>query len=1075
MAKGFQLTPDQARAVAERRNAVVTAGAGTGKTRVLAERFCDIMKQQNIGIDQILTLTFTNKATTEMQERIYQTLGAVDNSYIQRELERFHTASITTFDSFCRSLIEGQLLALGYPAQPVQEQAQIKQGAEDAIFTFFLQNRRDSDLQLLRDVLGTDHLRDNVFLPLALDHMHPSRSLNFTTEYEEYEQHLMRLIEAHIAQFNTHVDSGVLSTLIDNPTHLLSVQEQCFERSLEEYYNLFYGPSKLRLNKEQKEVRQCVDSISTAYRWYQRRPITQKLFSLLGRFQEFWLKEKQQRGFLSFKDALYLSIDLLKSNPALRAEYNRKFQYIMVDEVQDNNRQQWELLFLLALPPNYRKKEIPQVSDLRKGVLFCVGDKKQSIYRFRGAEPDIFTQLGESLVQAGGGQHLLMDNFRTEPDLINWFNQLFSPRMEGYEAISPGTASVDGVSPEVLFIGELKDNLPIDPKLSDAKQEAWEIAHYLKDMIAQGRIVRTDKGPRPVSFEDVAVLFITTTKQQEFEEVFKRLDIPYSVESAKTLYLEAPVLDAVYMVQLALQSYDQSYLARVLRSPYFGCDDSTVVSLLLQKQPFDQLDLSELPSSEVEKIHAGKELLKRVVQMVDRHSHCTVFRMLWYQSGYRYWLLQEKKSHSYLEHYYYLQSLAASAESRGIPMFQFLHELMENFGSGSKVEENPLLPIRKGVSLMTVHKSKGLEFPVVVIPRLTQNKQPYRASPCVVTSEYGVIINPGAPQELDNPFAESLRVREKELAQEEQLRLFYVAVTRAKSHIICTGVIPKKISKESLLSYLVEDSDSWESFENSQGIQKVKKMSEIPLDIYRRQGSSKKRTPQTMFQHYQEQTPLIVPCKDLTVAEINALYNEGFNNKKSVALPPLPVDTLVWDKTFYGKFGTLCHKIIELKLKGLPIPEYPCDEQYWQGSYDLEIWDIIRNDASKLVVAYLEKEGTRLQSLPTSSEQSIIISYESLLKEDCIIPSSLCSSGCSTQEFNKIISENYGSTPQVILGQIDLVVELEDRVLIIDFKSNKEKREAQYSMQMALYAYGARKIFEKPIETELVYLREYLV
>ncbi len=1065
--KKFQLTPDQARAVQCRKNAVVTAGAGTGKTRVLAERFCHIMQKESVGIDQILTLTFTKKATSEMQERIYQTLTSLDNAHIQSELHRFHRAHISTFDSFCRTILDTQLLAMGYPTAIIQDEMQITQGAKDCIFTFLLQGAKNPDIQLVCETLGTDVFSNQVLLPLAQHHMQPSRPIDTQAAYEEYKKHLVGLMTAcvkSLAEIDEHANETEEPFNPEDPSFLEDLQQRT---------NYFYGPNKpSRLKKEQKAVRDVVDQLNNLVAWYQRKDITKKLFALIDSFQHMWLQEKKKKGFLSYQDTLFMTIDLLKNNPVLRATYNNKFRYIMVDEVQDNNRHQRDLLFLLAAPPEYQKTEIPSVAELRPNVLFCVGDKKQSIYRFRGAEPNLFTQLGEDLLAHGGEKILLAHNFRTEPALIDWFNKTFTPKIDHYEPIASGTQEGEGVTPKVVLIAESKATLPVDAKIGAPKHTVWEVAQYLKQMVENKVMVRTDKGFRPVEYQDMAILFRKTSKQQGFEEVLKRLEIPYFVDSARTLYLEAPVADMVYMVQLALQPYEQTFLARVLRSPYFGCDDTTVLKLLLQEQAIDALDISELETTEQEKFLLGKQLLMQIEAAIDTKSHAAVFRMLWYYGGYRYWLLQQKKTHTYLEHYYYIQKLAQGADSRGLTMYQFVQELTEHFGSAKKVDEKLLLPVQQGVSLMTIHKSKGLEFPVVVIPEMHDYGKSKAVSPCMVSDTYGITITPGRLRELGNPFATALKPHEQRLEQEEMLRLFYVAVTRAKSHIILSGLLPKNVSESMFFSCIDTHELNWKSFAEAQDIQEVHPMKELTWETYRNAGTSTRITPKTMQQLYAQGAVLKAMAQDLTVVDLNGLVahtsgaSKSTKSSKDTELPPLWIDSIVRDSSFYAKFGTLCHKIIELHITNKPVPQYPCDQEYWQEFDPEKEWPSIMADAHKLVTGYLAKGALEETAL---AEESIMISYAKLMTD-----SESFTPPCSTQELHDMIIKQFGQPPEYIVGQIDLVVETADRVRIIDFKTNRYKVSGQYDMQMALYAYAAKEIWKKPVEIDLVYLREFL-
>ncbi len=1076
--KVFQLTEAQRGAVEARKNSIVTAGAGTGKTRVLAERFCHILQTEKIGVDRILTLTFTKKATTEMQERIYTTLERIDDAHIQQELHRFHTAQISTLDSFCRSIVEKELLSMGYPPRTVQDAVLIAQGAKDAIFSFFLKYRKDPIFQKLRDTLGTEVLREEVFLPIATDWIHPTRPIHFEDTYEQQAAYIREQLTDAIAATLEVGETSVSLTCIDLGSEMV-------EQHIHELSKLFSKKALKgkRLNKEQKEEKALVDTLLQMYQWYKGLPLLKQLFHYLDEFQQIWLEEKRQRGFLSFQDTQFMAIDLLRDNPDLRVKHASRFTYIMVDEVQDNNRHQWELLFLLAAKDSFLQKDIPTIADIRTDALFCVGDKKQSIYGFRGAEVSFFETVGEDVESYGGMRHLLADNFRTEPAIIGWFNRVFEPLMPRYERIEPGTDQGDGVIPEVGFLYGLKDQLKIDPRIGSGKQEAWEVARHIQKMVEQGVQVRSSKGFHPISYEDVAVLFRTTTTQKDFEEVFKRLKIPYSVDTARTLYLEAVAQDLVYMLLLVLHPEEQSYMARALRSPYFGCNDETLLTLLLQNKPLHQLDYSALSEDELSKFQKALELIREIGEIVDRKSNVEVFKTLWYHGGYRCWLLGEEKTRSYLEHYYYIQALAKDADSRGVTMHQFLQELVGNFGEAQRIDQTPLLPEQRGVSFTTIHKSKGLEFPVVCIPKVGSASREKPMKPCFYSDTYGVTVTPGEVKELGNIFAEAVAGSTKEFEKKEILRLLYVGVTRAKSHIFFSGILPKKINETSLVHYILQG-NSIESFDQPEGIQRIYQMKELSYDEYCAHGGSSQQHPSSMESHYDCIEPIIPEGEDLTVVFVNQVMGKFLTGNRGVKkkLPSLSVDNLrQYDNRFHGKFGSLCHAIAEFKILGKEIPAYPSDESYWRGSYEDE-WDQIFQDARRLVDLFLEQEKDLLvhpdtgEYYPMYPEESVVISFEQLTHSENPLGENLPVDQFRDEVLTAYRLEvgNSYKDPAYIVGQIDLIIDTPDTVKIIDFKTGQYKVEAEYYTQMALYAYAAQVIFQKPVETKLIYLREYL-
>ncbi|GAH52559.1 unnamed protein product, partial [marine sediment metagenome] len=275
----------------------------------------------------------------------------------------------------------------------------------------------------------------------------------------------------------------------------------------------------------------------------------------------------------------------------------------------------------------------------------------------------------------------------------------------------------------------------------------YHIARFLRDTVTNKRLLIREKGAlRPAEFEDFTLLMRSTGNQIDYERMFRHLDIPYSTQNVRSLFLEAPINDFYTLLQLAVYPEDRPAYAGLLRSPFVNISDDAFIRLLLAgKDPFEGIDMKGIEEEDRVKLEKGRDLFQSVRQKIDRLSISELIHYLWYKTGYRYFVLQQPQNHNYLEYYDYFLGLAEKADQKGESLALFLDFLRENLGTYEKLEDLEILKSRvPGVQLMTIHKAKGLEFPIVILSdtgnrgRRSDNKTPY-----YVSDEFGVTVNLG--------------------------------------------------------------------------------------------------------------------------------------------------------------------------------------------------------------------------------------------------------------------------------------------------------------------------------------------
>ena len=843
-----ELSESQQKAACINKNAVIAAGAGSGKTKVLAARYIHLVVEKKIPVGEILALTFTTKAAAEMYTRIYDTLSTIDAHEAREAINDFHQATISTLDSFCNSV--ARLASRQYGISPDYEidNQRAQEIAFELALPFFLERRKSPALQHLLKRYTQQELAESLFADTMVRYSPVTKPLDFET-FLQVQQHeietlfpttsenlvreLQNLNSLDGGTGKTWEELKIVLEVIPSVPELQDIQSITqMENFLTKLKTIsFRGKVTNPVLVEAKEILASIKkTIAPQFlalsNYVLNKELVEDTFFLLSDFQTLFHKTKRMQGILTFSDVSQLALDALTNDPDLRASYKKSISSIMIDEFQDDNELQRNLLFLIAEKNERRDCSIPSPEELTPDKLFFVGDEKQSIYRFRGADVSVFRALARDFTTKD--TPVLDTNYRTEKALIDTFNHIFPSVFLNsalwsekdfplYEATFSSISShktTDGLKPglELLLIDSEATDDEADT-LSSTETEAAEVARRIRTLVDSGFTVSDKKDIRPCQWSDFAILFRSGTRQHLFEKQLRFQGIPYQAESLRGLFADAPINDLYAILRLAIYPADTEAYAMLLRSPFSGVSDITFTQALMERQhpvdlsiqygePFPEYLDSLLPIEDLPRFQKARILYHAVREKADHISICELLTQLWYSEGYRYAVLSNPALHHYLELYDYFFELARQADAKGENLATFLDRIAHLMRSGDKIDDlNIPVDRQGGVHLMTVHKSKGLEFPVVFLVDCHNPGTGDRNSlPVYFSPETGISVNTGASDEAetakDNWFYLKGKEEEKKRNQAEIRRLLYVAMTRAETLLCISGVFKLELTSE---------------------------------------------------------------------------------------------------------------------------------------------------------------------------------------------------------------------------------------------------------------------------------------
>ena len=541
---------------------------------------------------------------------------------------------------------------------------------------------------------------------------------------------------------------------------------------------------------------------------------------LLGELQDRHRGELRKRAALDFSELLIRARDLLRDHPVVRREVQDRMRALLVDEFQDTNRLQLELVTLLSerREGGPRPVEASGVLELplQPAFVCAVGDRKQSIYEFRGADVSVFGQLAALVERNGGRRHYLKTNRRSVPGLITFFNRMFRSVLVARE----GAASArdyevvyqpegDDLEPHrTLRAGRLHVERvvyePAERAPESRAQDATLVARKIRQLLAPRsglKIQGADEKVRPAVGRDVAILFRRFTYLEVYRQALARAGIPHRVVRGRGFYAAQEVVDLASLLSVIADPTDALSFAAVLRSPLVALSDASLYRLadqcggrlhLKSVRAVERPALVGFGAGELERLDRFLDLHHRLRSERDRLGLRVLLQVALEETAYRVALAGSPFGEQALANVEKLLELAGRWDATGAGDCQaFAAELLALADAEPAEAQADVMDAgdERAVSLLTIHQAKGLEWPVVVVPDLCAGPMP-QTKRVLFDRSMGLGLKPWVEGELEVGRSPRQQQIADELARREEAeyrRLLYVAMTRARDHLVLSG------------------------------------------------------------------------------------------------------------------------------------------------------------------------------------------------------------------------------------------------------------------------------------------------
>jgi ATP-dependent helicase/nuclease subunit A len=785
-----RLSPEQQRALDRTRPIRLAAGAGSGKTGVLIERYLGALEDVGFDLDAVLAVTFTRKATAEVLVRVREEVtrrvreDRPRAAAWKRVRERLSSAWILTIDAFCH-----RLLAEMEPAAGLGSRRILTGGALAEVMN-----------EALRQVV--DHVAD------APDD--PDR------------EDLRRLLGA----LGRRELAARLSVLAERRARSVPWAREILRGAAADPAAVAAAVGRLR-------GRQPAPGDAAAREEHGLQTALARLFErLLARYREL-LAAARASDFRQLLEDVAAAFE----DEATRRRWAARFRHVLVDEFQDTDPLQWEVLGKLFGP-----------ARIERPGLFVVGDEKQAIFSFREGDVVTFHTAGAEIAAAGGAALSLEENYRSTPRLVGFFNRvsegLFGAGSEEFEARHAPMTAARERRPETLAGLDSRIEVLIgrgDHGPAARESELHALAARVRRFANDGTLVfdKRTQEVRPATWDDQAILLRSRNVLPALEAVLLEHGVPFRVLGGVGFYDRHEVLSLCNLMRFLVDDQDDLAVLGVLRSMLFALPDSVLLAAVRSPSAAEARALwpkvqrlaaavrsgaESLPTpSDAPVLEDAVARLRRYRRLADRIPAHDLLALAVRESDVRLTLDVLDPSGRSGANVDKLLDLARRCGDEG---FASLAELERTIAAARgretdtpEAQADPVDPGRQAVSILTVHASKGLEFPIVLVPG-TESPLPSgggrgeAAPPVLLRGDPGLSFLHEVRADEDD-CDEALHEVLKDLTRREQLaelrRLLYVAATRARDHLVFSGAVvtgkPAADKKESWLKWVLAAAD----------------------------------------------------------------------------------------------------------------------------------------------------------------------------------------------------------------------------------------------------------------------------
>lgn len=875
-----QFTPTQQAAVAHSgHDILVSASAGSGKTTVLVERVIQkILKGTNV--DELLVVTFTEAAASEMRQRIQTalretSLATQDQAVQQRlrqQLNLVATAQISTLHAFCLKVIKRfyyvikldpafrllsdeaeRLLLADRVWQQVRETYYQK---NDALFYELAQNfsndRNDDGLTtIVFDLLNFANANPDPLAWLSALKAPYMISEAGITESPYFKQAILptlqRTLQTCLEDLKTAAALSTTSEKLVVYAEPIQTAQKALAALYEQSASLTWtewktqltdaqlGPAKRtkkldaeeqiakdRLKSGLDQVKKAIETLLTTYFVFDEAQTTKiqkqagelvgKLVEVTLSFRKAFQAEKKRRHLLDFGDLEHFCLAILTSDSpeshAARQFYQQQFSEVLVDEYQDTNQLQETIIQAVA-------------SDQPRNV-FMVGDVKQSIYAFRLADPSLFIGKYEQFAAADQANEriILAENFRSRRNIDDFVNLIFQQIMDvklGQMAYDDNALLQYGATyypdeiptaPTELLLYETKPaKMPDMPALDKSEGQIIAVAKRIKTMIEQAETIwdRKQQILRPITYQDIVLLTPTRSNNLLILDYFQRFGLPVVINDAQNYFQTTEIQIMLSFLKIIDNPNQDIPLVSVLRSPIVGLDENELALIRINDKTddyyqavfnfienYNEQKVGQLGQKVMQKLTHFQQLLTEFRAIARQQSLVDLIWTIYQKTGFLDYVGGMPAGRQRQANLHALYQRAANYEENGFKgLFQFI-QFIERLQKQDKDLAQPTsIDNQDAIAVMTIHGSKGLEFPVVFLMDASHqfNEQDLRQN-YVLDDHSGLgIVYLDVQKRLKIPTLPELAIvaQKRQKLRAEEMRKLYVALTRAEQRLIIAG------------------------------------------------------------------------------------------------------------------------------------------------------------------------------------------------------------------------------------------------------------------------------------------------
>lgn len=794
-------------------NIIVSAGAGSGKTAVLSERVINKI-QNGIHVNELLILTFTRAAADEMKDRIRKKIGKIPE--FKDELTLLSSAYITTFDSFALSVVKKYHYLLNISSRiAITDESIVKLEQKkilDNIFEKFYKEKNEKFINLIKkycikndkslksNILSlcnkiSDYIDRDEFIDNVINNFYEEENVNkLLTKYKEFINDKKKAIMLELDNMNMYFDYDYCMSLQNSCLGILKANID--ELHLYESIKLPSAPrgSEEEAKEAKANLKKLVDDLISYGNYGTLEDIKNDILSsketvitileIVKSYLNEVEKYKKENNIYTFSDISRLSIKILKENESVRNELKYSFKEIMIDEYQDTNDVQDIFISMIA-----------------NNNVYMVGDIKQSIYRFRGSNPNIFKEKYSNYSKNIGGYKIdLIKNFRSRYEVLDNINKVFDLIMdsslgsaeyrETHEMVYGNTAYDSEKINDFNYDFEVLEymNNKKETGFDNSEVEIFIIAKDIKDKM-KNKLKVFDKETsklRDATYNDFVIILDRSKYFDSFKKIFEYLDIPLTIlkdgklNASTDIYLIKNIVDLIIHINDNNLNEDFKYdFVSIARSFLYEYTDENIFDIINSKNYKETTIYKDFSSIENINIKTSNEIFNDILDITDFYNKL-------YKIG------DYENTNVRLET---ISKLSSSLSNLGLSIIDFRDYLNDIIENNEDIKYTTFSSNSDSVKILTIHKSKGLEYPVCYFADLDHEFNTSELKDKFICDKnYGLIV-PSNMEDITTSVIKELY--KKDFIKEEiseKIRLFYVALTRAREKMII--VLPEKETKK---------------------------------------------------------------------------------------------------------------------------------------------------------------------------------------------------------------------------------------------------------------------------------------